>query len=395
MELFDAKERSDRRKSGRSEGNWQFLDRVAGPYWDQVRSLLNDWFANLGDEAAKKSVRGRVRSGDETDFRGAMAELYVHESLLRDGYAVTYEPEIAGSSRRPDFLATRGDLSMYVEVTSRTTSEPDPSGAKREAALYDAIDSMSTDNFMLTFDVEARGPSAIAARPIKMRLRKWLESLDPDEVIESMNGNRFGAMPEISMRQAGWEIDFRAIPVAKELRGLSSERTAIGMSGGPGRIVNDREIIRSALSDKTHAYGPLTRPYVIALALDSFGHDEEIESALYGGRVVHARFDGDSLVESRVERDALGYWTGERSPGRSRVSGLLIVPNPLPYGLSRAVPSLWIHPNPDLLAPLLPLWRTVALDGGALIVTEPASAPWVFFGIPERWPVGSPFGRWP
>lgn len=196
MELFEEWCRTDARPSGRSETHWHFLDRVAGPFWEQARLLLNEWFHHLTQEEARKGLWARIRSRDDTDFRSASAELYVHESLIRAGYSVTYEPRVSGTDRRPDFLAERGGESMFVEVTSRQISEDDAGGAIREAALYDAVDSLQTENFLLTFDVEARGVSAISARPIKQRLLKWLATLDPDAVTEALTRGDWRAMPE-------------------------------------------------------------------------------------------------------------------------------------------------------------------------------------------------------
>ena len=391
MELFDDHRRTDSRPSGHSESQWHFFDRVAGAYWDQVRDLLAGWFDNLRDDETQKSIRGRMRSGDNADFRSAFAELYVHETLIRSGYAVTYEPSIPGSSRRPDFLAERENDSLIVEVTTRATLENDRAGAKREAALHDALNSTPTENFFLDFDVDARGPGDIGARPLKKALVTWMKTLDPDAVATSLSNHEYDAVPKFNFSRDGWEIVFRAFPVAKDRRGPDSNRRAIGMSGGGVRVVNDREIIRKALSDKTHAYGSLDRPFVIALALDTFDRDEETEAALYGGPTVELAVAPDGSWVQSAGREADGYWTRPDAVGRSQVSGLLILPGS-PLGIAKSSPTLWSHPNPDREVPTLPSWAKMRVVGGLLERSDAQIQPWQFFGLEEDWPVGVAFG---
>lgn len=177
-----------------------------------------------------------------------------------------------------------------------------------------------------------------------------------------------------------------------EARGLDPQRRAIGMSGGGVRQIKAAEVIRLALSDKTHAYGDLDRPYLIALALDSFDRDEELDAALYGGPAVRAKFNQDGSMTSILVRDLGGYWSRGDAPGRSRVSGLLVLSNALPYGIARSSPSLWVHPRADRAAPVLPFWRTVEVSGTELKIVDPAIAPWEFYGLEEGWPIGAAFG---
>lgn len=86
------------------DSNFQFLDRVSGPYWDQVPGLIEEWFARLCTDA-RADVRSRLRSKEDRQYNGAFFELYLHECLLRMGYTVTCHRALEETSRRPDFLA--------------------------------------------------------------------------------------------------------------------------------------------------------------------------------------------------------------------------------------------------------------------------------------------------
>ncbi|MFD8560550.1 hypothetical protein ACFV1N_25030 [Streptosporangium canum] len=101
MNIFSAVERTDPSPAGHGDSHSQFIDRVAGPFWDQVRDLIEDWFSQLCSDA-QADVRGRLRSRNDRQSKGAFFELYLHECLLRMGYTVTCHPEIDGTSHRSD-----------------------------------------------------------------------------------------------------------------------------------------------------------------------------------------------------------------------------------------------------------------------------------------------------
>lgn len=391
MTLFDEWDRTDRRPSGQSEVHWRFLDRVAGPYWDQVRTLLNDWFEHLSDAEARAGIRGRMRGKEDSEFNSALAELYVHEMLLRAGYSVIYEPAVTGSARRPDFLAIRGDERMYVEVTSRQIWAKSGGDVKREAALYDAIDAMNSDNFTLSFEVERRGPRSPSPRAIIRALTNWLAKLDPDEVLPAISVQGFRAMPELTFDRDGWVIVFGAIPIPKEHRSRNNDRRTIGISGGGGGGVNDADVIRDALADKTHAYGEMDAPYVVALALDHIRSDE-VETALYGGKSV--RIQSDEVEDgwrTIPGRDSRGYWSSGETSRRSHVSGMLVLPGGLPYKVAEGAPTLWINPHAMRPAAALDVWAQVEVADHGLATAEASIPPWVFFGLSREWPLGEPW----
>lgn len=393
MTLFSDGPRHDSRPSRRSETQWKFLDRVAGDYWDELRQRLELWLDNVVDTQARSSIRSRIRSRREQDFRSALSELYVHEYLVCAGFTITYEPDLANTTRRPDFLAKRDDSLMVVEVTSRSVSDLDPSGANREASLYDAIDAMQLDDFFLTFDVEARGPRSPSPRPIVREIRDWIRGLDPDAVISASERGEWNTLPERSITTEGWDLTFRAIPIKPELRGPNADRRAIGISGGGGGIVRDAEIIRKAVAEKARAYGELNLPYLIALALDTIIREPEIEAALYGRPSGFAFSDDRPAVAIKAQRDRSGYWSESQPSDRSGVSGLLVLPNGLPYSVGRSSPSLWLNPLARHGLPGLQACEVVRPDGAMLSRDEPSPDPWEHFGLAEGWPPGEPFPK--
>ncbi len=113
--LFDQLERTDTTHAAYTESQFAFLDRVAGPYWEQVRQLLDEWFAQIPPEH-KDHLRTRFQNSDDRQHRSAFWELYLHELFRRLGFTATHHPELPGSSNQPDFLFERGDDAFYLEA---------------------------------------------------------------------------------------------------------------------------------------------------------------------------------------------------------------------------------------------------------------------------------------
>lgn len=86
MTIFSVTTRTDPSRANHGESQFQFLDRVSGSFWDQVRDLVEDWFSRLCPDA-QADVRSRLRSRDNRQSKGAFFELYLHECLLRMGYS--------------------------------------------------------------------------------------------------------------------------------------------------------------------------------------------------------------------------------------------------------------------------------------------------------------------
>lgn len=147
--IFDEQQRSDTWPKRNNETTFAFLNRIAGPFWDQPRQLVQTWAEHLPDAREYKDIRSRLRSGDDYAFNSAFLELYLHESFVAAGYDVTVHPPLAGTSRRPDFRIRRDDVDVYVEAIA-----PGPSYAGRRAAarvkeLLNTVDAVNDRNFWL------------------------------------------------------------------------------------------------------------------------------------------------------------------------------------------------------------------------------------------------------
>lgn len=393
VNIFSAIDRTDPSPARHEESHSQFIDRVAGSYWEQVRNLIEDWFSRLCSDA-QADVRGRLRSRDDRQSKGAFFELYLHECLLRMGYAVTCHPKVDGTSRRPDFLAEKDGSAVYIEARSASPSDVSVGAAARVKTLYESLDKIHSPNFFLWIDIERQGSGPLRARPLRSTLEKWLTGLNPDAYRDTGNGRRdFPGMP---YEADGWRIQFRALPKSSEARGKEGVRP-LGIFGGGGVFeVQDEEGIKNALSDKGSAYGPLGAPYVVAAALSSVAaDDDDVKNVLYGTEalLIHTGLGGETHSPALV-RNPDGYWYKGDRWDHCHVSAVLTVKQLHPASVGTQQHTIWEHPDPEWPVPSLPMWRRSTVDAhGTMHFVDPARTPAEWFGLTNPWPIGKRFPR--
>jgi hypothetical protein len=135
--LFDDVDRRDVTSSSHQESTFEFLNRIAGDYWEHPRSLMQDWLDHIKGDTDYTDLRQRFRSRDDEQFRSAFLELYLHESLIRAGYAGTIHPTVEGTTAHPDFLVERDGERLYIEAIAPGSSPAAKAAAERRAVLFD------------------------------------------------------------------------------------------------------------------------------------------------------------------------------------------------------------------------------------------------------------------
>lgn len=394
VKVFSDIVRTDSSPAEHNEGTAKFLDRAAGPFWDQIRELIEDWFTRL-DPEAQADVRGRLRDRDDRQFNGAFFELYLNEALLRMGYKVTCHPTLEGSNRRPDFLAEKDGNRVYIEARAASSSNIAVGNAARVNTVYESLDKLDSPNFFLWIDIDEQGPQPLGARPLRKQLEKWLAELDSTQVnMNDLDGD-VEKLPTYTYSNTGWDITFRAIPKPPASRGKPGLRPLGVFSRGKATLVNDDEDIRGALKDKGTAYGDLGAAFVVAVRSDSLTLDEhDVLNALYGTEMMEIYTHPDGTHTSGSARKPDGYWHRGDHWAHTGVSAVLVVKN-LHYAyMASQKHTIWHHPQPDVPAPEFPMWRRSDVDEtGHMVFTEPDATQGTWFGLPDPWPVGEAFPK--
>lgn len=169
--LFDDVSRSDSRPGRHTEKSFHFLNRRAGAFWDRVRGHLESSYAGFPDEH-KRGLVGRLRDVDERQHLPAWWELYTFTLFDRLRYAIEVHPELPGSidkEDRPDFLVTKGQVSMYVEAAVVFNGHRDSDGWNW---VCDCINDAKNPDFMVDVEIPKEGKRRPAARKIIDPLQK-------------------------------------------------------------------------------------------------------------------------------------------------------------------------------------------------------------------------------
>ncbi|MGW7750283.1 hypothetical protein ACWGK6_01680 [Streptomyces violaceusniger] len=386
MGVYISQHRADMAPKRASESDAEFFERIAGPFWDQVRDVINEWWSHLPPDA-QPGLRSRLRDrNSDANVFSALWELYVHEMLLGSGCTVEIEQQIGTGGKYPDFLVTRGDEQFVVEAIWTAENLDATGSSSLPPQVVDAIDRVPSPNFYVAYKVDSVGSTTPQQRRLKNELTLWLASLDPDQVTAEYEQKV--PLPRHTWQEAGWRLSFEAIPRSPGRRGDPTSRT-IGFHPSVW-VADDSDRVLKAVRKKGRKYGDLALPFIVAVGNSAvFPEDEDTESALYGTSVEYAHHTG-----STFGRNADGYWTAAQDQAHSRVSGVLTVDNPAPWTWAKKVPVLWQSPAPDSLpAPVLPTWETAQLVD-IRIERQPAARPiHTSLGLPEHWPIGDAFPR--
>ncbi|MFJ9541636.1 hypothetical protein ACIRPX_30875 [Streptomyces sp. NPDC101225] len=367
-----------------AEPHAEFFDRVAGPFWDQVRGVINEWWSHIPDQA-QPGLRSRLRDRNlDTNVFSALWELYLHEMLLGSGCTVEIEHQIGTGGKKPDFLVTRDGRQFVVEAIWTAQRPGHTASNSLPPQLSDAINRVTSPNFFVSCELDSVGTVTPPQKRLKAELTRWLASLDPDQVIAEHENDM--PLPRHTWHEAGWGITFEAIPRSPGKRGNPTSRT-IGVY--PSVWLDDNtSLVLEAVKRKGRKYGDLALPFIIAVGhAPYFPENEDTETALYGTTVEYAHAGTPTFDRKRD-----GYWTATYDHDHSRVSGVLIVDNPAPSTWTKNTPVLWQSPAPEsLAAPVLPTWGTAQLVD-TQVEYQPAAYPiHTALSLPEHWPVGAPF----
>lgn len=368
--LFSRRVRSDPAAHRPTETTFHFLDRAAGPVWDNIRALWDGWFGDL-PEFARRDVGSRMRSGDDAQFQGAAWELYVHELFRRSGYSVEVHPGHPGGRTRPDFLIRRDESELYVECLAITRSRAESIAARRSAHLIEELNAVDGARFWLDVDIDVWGSGTPPARTVRADVERWLTTLDPAAVQELLDSGGFQAVPELTLALDDWRVTIRPIPRPSHADRFGAIGIYPSFQAGSRRGALRRRL-RAKMTEL-----PADRPSIVAVMLqEPFVGPDGLRNQL-----------ASALAPRGVATD------DDQTPVASRASGILGVADFHPWSVASRIPVLWQFD--DAIATLrLPVASIVRVDDPARIERAPIPdapvAPTTFFGLPPDWP-GRPF----
>lgn len=388
MILFFEGIRTDPNPGYHGERTYEFLNRVAGDVWDNVRAHIEDLLEQVKEAGAQRELVSRLRDGSGDEFTAAWWELYLHESFRRAGYHVQPHPPTP-SGRKPDFLVSSPESSFYVEATSQGSTPASRAKHSRREDFLRILNEIPAGPWVLWLERLTVGAQPIAARSVASKVTAWLDSL-PIKGPDRIDDWKDRPVLEIDT-PTGWSMRISVGP--RSIKPLPPGRRprAIGIYPVESGFSQPSEPIRAALSKKYRKYGALEHPLLIAIYIPGMLHDQlAVEGALFGDlalEVAVAPHWVEIEPESRWVRQSNGFWTRGDAWANAHVGGVIIANDQLPWMTARRAPELWLHPDGPMPTAPVPVWAAHRVTPGGDIEELPAErTPQQYFGLSQDWP---------
>lgn len=393
LPVFDGIDRTDSRPSTHRESMFDFLNRAAGPWWAQVRVLIQLWANELERDEDYRDIRGRLREAGH-HHQAAYLELYLHALMTRAGYTVEVHPETTGS-RHPDFLVRRGEQAFYLEATMPGPTPEALAAASRRADFLDSLGAAENRDFFLVLRKLTVGPRPGAGKRARQEVDAWLASLNPDIPVDYLASN----LPQFSWAKDAWELAVEAIPVSPEWRGASDHRLIGVYADQPVAFEDDAPQLRSALNKKARAYGELAHPLVVAIGVPGYDRGRwHINNALFGNLTYVWHSDSANDAAPIANHPGDGFFGGPDAWRNTNVAGVLHVHQLQPYRPAEAELTLYPHPaQPSALGDLaaaipattISTHQRATRDGREFVEDPSDTDAFGLLGLPNPWPAGA------
>ena len=333
LRLFDQFVRTDHRPAANSEPDYEFWTRSAWPACENIRGVLERWFASYPTRH-QVDLHARFRERDQ-NHAAALFELYLHQVLIRLGLSPEVHPEPGSGKGRPDFAVVGAEGSRcYLEANVVSTPRWF-SDNPLENELLDAINAVAeTQPTRIGVAASTKGllDRSHKRAIIQREIREWLEGID----LTALSPADPHHNPRLCIQRDGWEVELVAFgPLA-----LPTRRLIQMGPPKPGRL-DERSQLAKSLKSKAKRYGKLDHPLILAINTnDDFISGPDEHEALLGPEAI---------------------WRMDSPARRQRIHGVLFVRGLFPNNMHSVVSHLYVNPNtqadiPEELLKLNSMW---------------------------------------
>jgi len=385
VSLFTEMTRTDPSPASYGESHFDFLDRVAGQYWEAIRVVVEKWYSRFPVEHQPR-IRSRLR-GRQPDYWGAYWELLLHSTMLGLGLEVTVDPVVA-AGRTPDFLVAQGDDECLIEATVILEPGSDQTSDSRQAPVLNMLSSLELRYHYLHVVDLIDGPKTPPLAKLRDGFQGWIDGVEKNPP-ESDAASKV-LRPRRAAHLSDWVIEVELIP-----RSPSRYRLKAGIDMGPSRsrFVNDHSDISKAMSKKAKRYRSAAAPLVLAVLNLRWTADAETwPLALFGVAWEHPEMIQRQRIDPSWRKVPTGFWLDQTGPRHEKIPAVIAADHLGPWNLAKVSPVVWENP----WGGGLPLdfgfsRRTGDLSSGLLVSDEDGRLLRDVIGIPEHWPPGDPF----
>jgi hypothetical protein len=384
LSLFGDTTRIDLGPKRPDEGDLEYLERSGRPEAELIRGLIDEILAAIPAEP-RRELMSRLKSGDPVATESAVFEMLLWRTLKGLGAEVQFHPPLeTESTKRPDFLVEweGGDAVFLEAIVSSEDSIHDAGANRRKEVVLSAIDELDSPNFSLGILAAGDPSTPPRGKALCRDIEKWLESLDPDAVIEEVRDLGPDAYPTLLWEHEGWEVEFTAHPRSRDRRG-EGQRTIGVLGDGEARQSFTADHLRRALRKKAGRYGMLPHPLVVAVNYTGLVLEriDEME-ALFGTEQFTLRQDAEPVMT----RAPNGVWYGPHGARNTRLTGAWIFAGLSPWTIASATSCLYFNPYSTTTLPEALKRVTKAEADECRFRWEDGAPLWHVMGLWPNWP---------
>ncbi len=388
MNLFDVGSRSQTEAARPTESYFEFLNRVEGDFWQDVRNELERWHKGL-PSSSHGAIRARMR-GDEAGFWSAFWELLLHQLFVELGWRVEFEPDLEGGIS-PDLYISDSHNDYLVEATVLMEPESDARSELRRGPLMEGLSHVETRDFWLGLQIDTEGDSQPSGSRLSRKIQEWVDGLTYTPPQDQTTGKEPQDVFERAFADRGWHIRISALPKSQDHR-----RTTSGIQLGPmrGRSVDDHLAMTEDLKKKAQRYGSSQTPLILAVMNHRWTatHDSA-PLALYGVAWEHPQMMAMGRIDPTWRNVPVGLWITRAGRRYSSVSAVITANHLAPHSFPDREIRVWHPPTPSGALETLPLIHMTPQPNGVLLEIEAARSIRDVFDLPTDWPTDEPFPK--
>lgn len=319
LKLFDDIQRTN--KSGRdwSQHPYTYLNQSSRPEAGHIRDFLQRYFELYPTNHQHELIR-RIQSRDIVQYKSAIFELLLHETLRRLGFTVTVHPTLSNSTKSPDFLVeSSSGQKFYLEATlGQEASEQDSAIEQEKNKLFDYINTSleEVNDFRLGVCIIKSANTSPPKKAIAKDIKNEIEKLSKQRA-EDFTW-RWGKT------DGGWLIEFKVKKISGDAANIISY-----VYPYIAEKVSPEQAISKAVRRKAKKYGALPYPLIVAVNVDSPMLDKSSEmEGLFGKEQYVVNSKGDFELAERISTGKdRGAWIGAGEPENTRVTAVWIFHN--------------------------------------------------------------------
>ena len=314
--LFDDKPRINREYAQHQHDTYEFYDNSAIEEFTIVRNRLNCWFSKYPDHYQKQ-----LKCDFKSKFYSAFFELFVYELFTQQGFTLTPHPTVPGSTNKPDFLAKKGTLEMYIEAkVANDESDNEKKLKTKQNQIYDTLNQIECPDYWINIrEINFLSNNQAKLRKIRESLQKDINQYREFLIYKKSEGYFAQQEKYITYTDENIEIVISLWPCS-----IKKSRP-IGTYLGGSYMGGCEESIRKAINKKGHRYGNLDKPYILCINSLSYKNTctEDVYDTLFGRqRTKSFTNSNDTIHNFKTSSD--GVFDESFKHSYSSVSGVFI-----------------------------------------------------------------------